>query len=269
MRRRSAPARPRRRQASVDVARSEHTGGAIRHRLTADLRPACDPLLQHEPRPGPRDFLAAALNVLDAAETTNQLYAQLTGADGTQEAAFDAGRINAAALQGVQPQIDQISVDLAKANVALHQIPPDISPLLREYVDEAQARIDGIQRGLRVYSMIEPALPELLGETKPATYLVVFHNPGELYPGGGAALSAAVVEFSNGKMEVLDKGAVSSHFFPGNPEVPWDPAAGGPYYEKTERPTASRGPTCTRTTALPARTSCGPGRPTADSPLTA
>ena len=179
---------------------------------------------------GASDFLAAALNVLDAAETTNQMYARLTGADGTQEAAFDAGRINAAALQDVQPQIDQVSVDLAKANVALHQIPPDISPLLREYVDEAQARIDGIQRGLRVYSMIEPALPELLGETKPATYLVVFHNPGELYPGGGAALSAAVVEFNNGKMDVVDKGAVSSHFFPGNPEVPWDPAAGGPYY---------------------------------------
>ena len=31
-------------------------------------------------------------------------------------------------------------------------------------------------------------------------------------------------------MEVVDKGAVSSHFFPGNPRVPWDPVARGPYY---------------------------------------
>ena len=181
---------------------------------------------------GTSDFLSAALYVLDAAETTNELYARLTGADGTQQAAFDAGSINAAALQEAKPQIDDISVDLAQANVALHQVPSDISPLLRTYVDEAQDRIDGIQRGIRVYSMIEPALPELLGDTAPATYLVVFHNPGELYPGGGAALSAAVVEFDNGSMEVVDKGAVSSHFFPGNPEVPWDPAAGGPYYEE-------------------------------------
>ena len=73
----------------------------------------------------------------------------------------------------------------------------------------------------------------VLGEDEPARYLVVFHNPGELYPGGGASLNAAVIEFDRGKLEVVDKGAVSSHFFPGNPSVPWNPTADGPYYAET------------------------------------
>jgi hypothetical protein len=181
---------------------------------------------------GTSDFLSAALSVLDAAETTNEMYARLTGSDGTQEAAFQSGSINAAALQAVKPQIDQISVDLARASLALHQVPTDISPLLRTYVDEAQARIDGIQRGIRVYSLIEPDLPELLGETAPARYLVVFHNPGELFPGGGAALNTAVVQFDKGKMSVLERGPVSPDFT--NPAVPWEPVSRGPYYAEED-----------------------------------
>ncbi len=102
--------------------------------------------------------------------------------------------------------------------------------MLRGYVDEAAEQVAGIQKGLRIYDVLLPDLPTLLGQDEPARYLVVFHNPGELYPGGGASLNAAVIESDKGELEVVDKGAVSSHFFPGNPSVPWNPTADGPYY---------------------------------------
>ncbi len=179
---------------------------------------------------GADTFLDAALEVLDAATVTNDVYARLSGNDGGGEAAFQDGTINVAALQGIEPQIATISDNLSQADEFLAQMPTDISPVLRGYVDEAQSQVDGIQTGLQIYQDILPDLPTLLGEKRPATYLVVFHNPGELYAGGGAALSAALLQFDKGKMEVVDKGAVSSHFFPGNPRVPWNPVARGPYY---------------------------------------
>ncbi|MEZ5184673.1 MAG: DUF4012 domain-containing protein [Candidatus Nanopelagicales bacterium] len=176
-------------------------------------------------------FASSAMHVLDAAQGSNQLFAKMTGSDGSNQPVFANGTIDVAALDPLTPLVDQVDVDLAQAKISLHQVPPDISPLLRKYVDEAQARIDGIQRGISVYRKIKPALPELVGETTPATYLVVFHNPGELYPGGGAALNTAVVQFSEGKMEVLEKGPVSPDFT--NPAVPWDPVSHGPYYAET------------------------------------
>jgi len=175
-------------------------------------------------------FASAAMHVLDAAQVSNQMFAKLTGTDGSGQPVFANGRVDVAALEPLNPLLDQVDVDLAQANVALHQMPTDISPLLRKYADEAQGRIDGIQRGISVYRKVEPKLPTLLGETTPARYLVVFHNPGELYPGGGAALNTAVVQFDQGQMEVLEKGPVSPDFT--NPEFPWDPVSGGPYYEE-------------------------------------
>jgi hypothetical protein len=179
---------------------------------------------------GADTFVESAAAVLDAAAVTNDVYADLSGSSGTGQAAFADGTINVSALQGIEPQIQQIGDHLDRADNILQQMPADISPVLRSVVDDAQAQIDGIQLGLQVYDDILPDLPTLLGEDEPARYLVVFHNPGELYAGGGASLNAAIVEFDQGRMEVVDKGAVSSHFFAGNPRVPWDPVARGPYY---------------------------------------
>jgi hypothetical protein len=179
---------------------------------------------------GADTFVESAAAVLDAAAVTNDVYADLSGSSGTGQAAFADGTINVSALQGIEPQIQQIGDHLDRADNILQQMPADISPVLRSVVDDAQAQIDGIQLGLQVYDDILPDLPTLLGQDEPARYLVVFHNPGELYAGGGASLNAAIVEFDQGRMEVVDKGAVSSHFFAGNPRVPWDPVARGPYY---------------------------------------
>ena len=148
---------------------------------------------------GANVFMDAALEVLDGAEVTNTLYARLSGSDGAGQAAFQDGTINIAALRDIEPQIGQLSDELDAAEAELQQMPADISPFLRKYVDEAAGQIDGIQRGLPIYDDILPDLPTLLGEDKPATYLVVFHNPGELYAGGGAALNAASLNSTRAK----------------------------------------------------------------------
>jgi hypothetical protein len=178
---------------------------------------------------GAETFLSGALDVLDAAEVSNQLYADLSGADGGP-GVFENGRIDIAALEDMQPQVQQISGLLDEARTRIDRMPPDVSPILRRVQTRATEQIEGIQKGMRIYEMMRPDLPRLLGADNPQTYLVVFNNPAELYAGGGASLNAALVRFDDGRMKVVDKGAVSSHFFPGNPEVPWDPVAGGPYY---------------------------------------
>ena len=77
---------------------------------------------------------------------------------------------------------------------------------------------------------IQADLPVLLGDIAPVTYLVVF-QPRRVVPGGGAALSTAVVQFDKGRMEVLEKGPVSPDFT--NPAFPWNPVSRGPYYAET------------------------------------
>ena len=180
---------------------------------------------------GADTFMDAAGSVLDAADVTNTLYASLSGADGGTDAAFANGTINIGALERIQPQVQQISAYLQQAQQTLGQLPPRVSPQLRDAAAKAEAKIAGIQTGLNIYEEIRPDLPTLLGRGKPARYLVVFHNPGEMFPGGGAALNVALVQFDDGKLDVVEKGAVSTDFFPGNPRVSWDPVAGGPYYE--------------------------------------
>lgn len=84
---------------------------------------------------GATAFASAAIHVLDAAQLSNQLFATMTGSNGSNEPVFANGTIDVAALDPLTPLIDQVDVDLAQANIALHQTPPDISPILRKYVD--------------------------------------------------------------------------------------------------------------------------------------
>lgn len=175
-------------------------------------------------------FTGAALALLDAADEVSEVYPKLSG--GAGRAVLRDGAVDFKALKRIQPQIDQASEDLTAAVDHLDGIPKDISPALRRYVEEASPQIRRIHKALRVAGIVLPELPTLLGENRPATYLVVFHNPSELYAGGGAALNLALVEFNKGRMKVLDRGDIA-HFHPLGERVPWNPKAGGPYYAET------------------------------------
>ena len=45
----------------------------------------------------------------------------------------------------------------------MQKVPDDVAPMLRGYVDEAADQVAGIQKGLRIYDMMLPDLPQLLG----------------------------------------------------------------------------------------------------------
>lgn len=181
---------------------------------------------------GADSFMGAALEVLDAAEAANDVYPVLSGVNGSTGAVFEDGKVNIPAITEAEPAIGQASQGLTNAMEYLGDVPPDVSPFLRRYVDEASSQVAALQKGMRVAEMIVPQLPKVLGEGTPATYLVVFNNPAELYAGGGAVLNIAVVQFDDGRMKVVDRGDVA-HFFPLVQRVPWNPVAQGPYYAKT------------------------------------
>jgi len=73
-------------------------------------------------------------------------------------------------------------------------------------------------------------MPDALGRHGTKTYLLVALNPAELYPGGGAALNAALVRFTDGVLSVPLKGTVSTKIFPNNPRVVWDHVVNAPYF---------------------------------------
>ncbi len=180
---------------------------------------------------GVQAFTRAALSVLDAADATKDVYPTLMGEGGQGEAAFQDGVINVALLKQMQPQVRSASANIAAADRYLNEVPPDVSPVLRRLVNKASAEVAPVRKALLVAEQTLPELPTLMGERRAAKYLVVFNNPAELYPGGGASLNVALVEFKNGRMSVLDRGDVY-HFFPGVQKVPWNPVAGGPYFEE-------------------------------------
>lgn len=170
-----------------------------------------------------QDLLEAGVQGLDAASVVVNNYG-----DGPL---VQAQRVNLTAVTNIEPHLPEISGHLSAAEAALADSPVQAAPPLREVTQKAQQGLVDAQKGLQLWQDIGPGLPKLLGSESPQTYLVVFHNPAELYAGGGASLNAALLRVTDGKMEVVEKGAVSRDFFFGNPSVPWDPVAGGPYYD--------------------------------------
>ncbi len=157
-------------QASIDSARSDTAAmqSAVASLPISALRvvPYVNTNLT-----GAQEFMNAAQEVLDAAEVTNQLYGQMAGTSGEGPAVFENGTISISALQEIQPQINEVAAILDQADQSLQQVPADVSPMLRGYVDEAADQVAGIQKGLRIYDMMLPDLPQLLGETSlPGTW---------------------------------------------------------------------------------------------------
>lgn len=212
--------------AAIEDARSK--AGATRSALTSLPITVLNVVPYfHTNLTGAKAILGTTQEVIEAAAATNDLYPALMG-DGRQTMVKN-GAIDVQLLQDVAPDVARASQHLTAAERYLNEVPAKVSPALRDMVDSTAPDVHRLAKALRTLDGVIPELPTLLGSKKPATYLVVFHNPGELYAGGGAALNMALVQFDNGQMKVIDRGDVA-HFFPLAQRVPWDPVAGGPYY---------------------------------------
>ena len=168
------------------------------------------------------DLLDAAVHGLDAGAVVVNNYGEGPLVEGQ--------RVNLTAVNNIEPHLAEVSAHVEQAQAAIADSPSQAAAPLREATQKVQRGLTDVQKGLQLWQDIGSDLPTLLGSETPQTYLVVFHNPAELYAGGGASLNVALVTFDDGQIEVGEKGAVSRDFFFGNPSVPWDPVAGGPYY---------------------------------------
>lgn len=214
--------------ASIQAARSETL--ATRSAITT-LPIAALGLIPwfHTNLNGADAILGSVLHVVDASEVANDLYPVLSGFDERGQPVVNNGRVNIRALERTAPDVTSASASLTEAERLLAAVPHNVTPPLRDLVTETQPDVQRLAKALRIADEVLPELPVLLGKDRPARYLVVFNNPAELYAGGGAALSAALVQFDDGRMTVLQRGELS-RFFPNYRRVPWNPVADGPYY---------------------------------------
>jgi hypothetical protein len=104
--------------------------------------------------------------------------------------------------------------------------------------DLLSERLTGVTRVLQQTQRLLPRLPILLGANGTKRYLVVIANPAEMRASGGAPLSLALLEMTNGRMNIADKGATSTKFFPDNEKTIWEsviPTPLGPASGESDR----------------------------------
>lgn len=171
------------------------------------------------------DVAAASRDVVD-------VYGEATGKAQDGRSVFSGGRADFAVIGDVTGSVARARGLLEDAEATLKQVQgggPGSDVLLRTR-DEALGQVAPLADTLGTFERVLARVPDALGKDAPRSYLLITVNPAELYAGGGAALSAAVVRFDKGEMSIPVRGSVSSTLFPQNPRVYWKHIAGAPFY---------------------------------------
>lgn len=96
--------------------------------------------------------------------------------------------------------------------------------------DEALVQITPLVESMSLANRALAAQPPAaLGEGSTKRYLVPLFNQAELYPGGGAALSVAVAQFTNGAMTIPQKGGTND-LVPAA-QIRWQHLVGSPWFD--------------------------------------
>lgn len=135
-------------------------------------------------------------------------------------------------------QIPQLTADLSDLTPQLMKaadcdcLPTDLTQTLGDWAAES-ARISASMTNL------QPLLPHyntLTGGDEPQRFLLVIGNQAEMRASGGAPLYLALISTHDGTIEILDKGATSTHFFPpDNRPITWMGLNQNPYYTDNPR----------------------------------
>ena len=177
-------------------------------------------------------LIGAATDLADASYRVATVYGAATGKAATGPKLFAGGRVNFRVLDETSAAVATAITEIGHAQGLLQQVNGTLpgTHAMADARDKALAEIAPLTGTLRTMSTVLGRMPAALGKGGHKSYLLVTLNPAELYAGGGAALSAALVSFSNGVMSIPLKGSVSGKLFPSNPRVAWDHLAGMPYY---------------------------------------
>ena len=177
-------------------------------------------------------LIAAASGLSHATGQIVDVYGAATGKSAGSAAVFRGGKVNFTALSTVSTTVDEAIAEIGAARASLEAVqgPLPGTHSLAAARDSVLAKLDPLQSTLTSMKTVLTAMPSALGQKGTKSYLLVTLNPAELYPGGGAALSAAVIKFDHGAMSVPVKGSVSDKLFYGNPRVVWEHMLNKPYY---------------------------------------
>ncbi len=181
------------------------------------------------------DSINAGANLTAAAGNGIDLLATVNGSDGNPPA-FSNGSFDLARLPSMGPSVKKMNDSLAASEAYLSEI--SSAPGFSQVKAAALEKVTPMRDAVSVANAAWPNLPDALGGHGQKQYLVAILNPAELFPTGGAPLSAMLLRFNNGKMTIPLSGQVSSDIFPAGPNGPaqisWQHIAGKPYYSSRD-----------------------------------
>ncbi len=178
-------------------------------------------------------LINAATNGVEAGVITTETlipYADLLGLKGestfTGGTAQDRIRLAVQTMGKVVPEIDRIEEKILTAKQELDEVDPDRYPEigrvkeLKAMLVELKIGMDGAVFAVQEGKPLIKALPELLGESEPKRYLVLFQNDGELRATGGFLTFYSIFRIDEGVIEVED----SSDIYELDESIPSHPA---------------------------------------------
>lgn len=111
-------------------------------------------------------------------------------------------------LKAQMPAINEAALSLANANQEIQKVPESFVPkVLREKFKFAKDALFTLSEITENLNSDMPAILEMLGDTKPHTYLVLLQNNAEIRPSGGFIGNYIILETNDGyltKNEVFD-----------------------------------------------------------------
>jgi len=189
---------------------------------------------------GSRSFVSASDSTVVAIGAVVDLYGHVSGDAPNSIPLVSNGAINLGALGGLSAPIRVATQSAISAQQALAAMPvagPGAG-VLEGARDLLAERLTTVTRALQQTQRLLPRLPLLLGANGTKRYLVVIGNPAEMRASGGAPLSLALLEMTDGRMTIANKGATSTMFFPDNEKIFWDsviPTPLGPARGQSDR----------------------------------
>lgn len=179
------------------------------------------------------NLIGAAADLADASSRVVDVYGAATGKSRTGPELFSGGKVDFAALASTSAAVRSALVDVEQARSKLTAVQGTLpgTHSMAAARDKALAQLDPLAGTLTTMRTVLDRMPSALGKGGSKSYLLVTLNPAELYPGGGAALGAALIRFTDGRLSVPIKGAVSTKLFPANPRVRWKHIVNMPYYD--------------------------------------
>ena len=141
------------------------------------------------------------------------------------------GTINLTALDALLQQMPQLTPAFDSAREELANV-TSFGPLGGLFAAARDSGLAYVDLGEFATSKIAPqrqVILDALGAKSSQKYMIAFENPAQLRAPGGAPLSAAILQFDNGKMTIAFNGYIAGDAFKGHPLIQYKPASPPPW----------------------------------------